>query len=74
MKNLSLKKRFNHFRELNPFLGDVVILSMSVEKMDYPRAKILRFFNILVSKEEFDSSEKGEIVDSLFEYSKKHSD
>lgn len=65
-----LRKRFNYFRELNPNLGDVIIFSMSCEGMAYPRAKILRFFNILVSKEEFDSSEKIEIVDSLFEYSK----
>ena len=65
-----LRKRFNKFREEFPLLGDVVILSMSVEEQGYPRNKILRFFNILVSKDEFALEEKSEIVDGLFEYSK----
>ena len=62
-------KRFNRFREENPNLGDVVIMSMTVGGMEYPKELIQRAFNKLVSKEEYEQDEKREIVDCLINYS-----
>ena len=69
MKNL--KDRFKKFREQFPYLGDVVIMSLSVENQNYPRETIQRAFNKLVSKEEYEQDEKREIVESLVNYSQK---
>ena len=64
-----LKKRFLAFREEFPALGDVIIMSLAVENMRYSKSTILRAFNELVSKDEYEQDEKGEIVNYLFEYS-----
>ena len=66
-----LIKRFNRFQEEHPALGSVVVLSMSVENQNYSKELIQRAFNKLVSKEEYDASEKREIIASLTIYSQK---
>lgn len=66
-----LKKRFRDFREEHPSLGDVIIMSMSVDSQGYKKTLIQRAFNELVSKEEYEQDEKREIVQSLVDYSKK---
>ena len=67
-----LKKRFQLFREEHPSLGDVIIMSIVVENMNYPKTTIQRAFNELVSKEEYEQNEKSEIVQALFDYSNTH--
>ena len=67
----NLKKRFLSFREEFPALGDVIIISMAVEGMEYPKRLIQRAFNELVSKDEFAEDEKREIIDGLINYSNK---
>lgn len=64
-----LKKRFEKFREEFPALGDVIIMSMATGGMSYPKETIRIAFNKLVSKEEYEMSEKSEIIDSLFLHS-----
>lgn len=66
-----LLKRFCRYREEFPSLGDVVIMSLSVENQNYPKSFIQRAFNKLVSTEEYEQDEKREIVESLVNYSKK---
>ena len=66
-----LNKRFERFREENPNLGDVIIMSMAVEAKLYSKEMIQRAFNKLVSKEEYEQDEKREIVESLYNYSQK---
>lgn len=63
-----LKKRFREFREEHPALGDVIIISMAVDGMKYPKTVIQRAFNELVSKEEYEQDEKREIVICLIAY------
>lgn len=67
-----LNKRFERFREENPHLGDVIIMSMTVEGELYSKEIIQRAFNKLVSKEEYEQDEKKEIIDSLVNYSQKN--
>lgn len=63
-----LKKRFRYFREEHPALGDVIIMSMAVDGMKYPKTTIQRAFNDMVSKEEYEVDEKREIVLCLITY------
>ncbi len=66
-----LTKRFKGFREEFPALGDVIVMSMAVDSQEYSKDLIQRAFNKLVSKDEYDVSEKREIVECLVNYSKK---
>lgn len=66
-----LTKRFQSFREEHPALGDVIIMSMAVDSQEYPKEMIQRAFNRLVSKDEYDVSDKREIVEHLVKYSQK---
>jgi hypothetical protein len=66
-----LKKIFQQYKDKFPNLGDVIIMSISVKQMGYPKEVISRSFNVLVSKEEYESGDKMEIIDSLFKYSKR---
>jgi DNA-directed RNA polymerase subunit L len=66
-----LIKRFQNFREEHPALGDVIIMSMTVEGKQYPKEVIQRAFNKLVSEEEYEQDEKREIIESLLNYSQK---
>lgn len=60
-----LEKNFSRYREEHPALGDVIIMSMTVEGMEYPKELIQRAFNKLVSKEEYEQDEKREIIEGL---------
>lgn len=64
-----IKKRFEKFREEHPSLGDVIILSMTIDSQGYKKDLIQRAFNLLVSKEEYDLSEKRDIINSLIVFS-----
>ena len=64
-----LKKRFIEKHEKFPQLGDVIIMSMAVDKMKYPKEVIRNAFNKLVSKEEYELDEKSEIINYLNKYS-----
>ncbi len=68
-----LVKRFQQFREEHPALGDVIIMSMAVDGMKYPKLTIQRAFNMFVSKEEYEQDEKREIIESLVAYSQNSS-
>ncbi len=64
-----LKRVFLMKKDKFPLLGDVIIMSMSVEGMNYPKEVIRRAFNNCVSKDEYEQSEKNEIINALFSYS-----
>lgn len=69
-----IRKRFLKFREEHPSLGDVIILSMSIGGMSYTPSAIRKAFDELVSKEEYDKEEKGEIINSLINYTNGRND
>ncbi len=64
-----LIKRFKSFREEHPALGDIIIMSMTIEGMEFSKEVIQRAFNRLVSKDEYDKKDKKEIIESLIDYS-----
>lgn len=60
-----LKLRFKKFRELNPDNGDYIIMCMTVTGQKYNKRLIQRAFKELVSDEEYDASEKVELIEYL---------
>lgn len=64
-----LEGRFTKFKEDNEYLGDIIIMSLAVEKMRYSKEIIRKSFNNLVSDEEYEGSDKNEIINYLYQYS-----
>lgn len=60
-----LEKAFNHYREKYPGLGDVIIMYYVVAGNNLSRTQIVKCFNKMVSKEEYEESEKKELIDFL---------
>lgn len=60
-----LKKKFLLSKEVNPNLGDYIHLCRAVKNTGTDRATIMRLFNAVVSKDDYDKSEKGELIEYL---------
>lgn len=64
-----LENRFNACKNDFPDFGDVIIMWYAVCGMKYPHDIILKVFNKCVNKDEYDQSEKSELIAYLDRYS-----
>lgn len=67
-----LKRRFLQLRDECTGVSDLIILWYSVNQMGYSDAVVRKAFNTLVSKEEYDSCDKNELIDYLLNYNRKN--
>ena len=65
MKTKSLKQYFLERNELHPELGAYINLCYTIHYSGASRRDILKAFNELIPKEEYDKEEKKELVDYL---------
>ena len=66
----SVKRVFNKIKSRNPYWSDYICFAETVRGRKFSRKTILRNFNSLIDKEEYEKSEKKEIIDFLMELSK----
>ena len=66
--NNDLKKLFLLNKDKFPDLGDIIILSISVDSKKYSKDIIQKVFNSVISKDEYDNIDKSEILSSLYTY------
>ena len=60
-----IKNRFNSIKFDNPQLGDYIILCMAIKDMKYDKALLRKAFLKLVSRDEYDFSERNEYIKYL---------
>ncbi|MDD5552070.1 MAG: hypothetical protein PHI88_02870 [Candidatus Pacebacteria bacterium] len=66
----SLERRFNNIADKNPFWSSYICFSKAIDGQKFSKQIISRYFNKLVSKEDYNRSDKREILRQLFELSK----
>jgi hypothetical protein len=64
----SIEARFNKFIEEDPGYSDYLAFSMAVGGQKFSRKLVMEWFNKLVSKEDYDSRDKKEIIEGLMEH------
>lgn len=69
-----LVERFLAVRETTDVHGNIIILSFASSGMKFPKSVIQRVFNKYVEKDEYDASEKKEIIDFLYTHNMKEHD
>lgn len=69
--NDSFQNRFELLKEMHPELGDVLHMYDTVLGQHYSKGVITKYFNKLVSKEEYDKSDKQDILEYLFKATEK---
>ncbi|MFZ3011417.1 MAG: hypothetical protein WA060_00225 [Minisyncoccia bacterium] len=62
----SIKRLFDKVSKENPNLGSVIIFNRIVSGKNFSRDRIARWFNLLVDKEEYDRSEKKQILEYIY--------
>jgi hypothetical protein len=62
----SIKRLFDKVAKENPTWGSVIVFNHIVEGKNFSRDRIARWFNVLVEKEEYDRSEKKEILEYVY--------
>ena len=62
----SIKRLFDKVSKENPNLGSVIIFNRIVSGKNFSHDRIARWFNVLVDKEEYDRSEKKEILEYVY--------
>lgn len=62
----SIKRLFDKISKENPNLGSVIIFNRIVSGKNFSRDRIARWFNLLVDKEEYDRSEKKQILEYIY--------
>lgn len=60
-----LKKKFLLSKQINPSLGDYIHLSKTIKNTGTDRATIMRLFNAVISKDEFEKNEKAKLIEFL---------
>ncbi len=65
----SIERVFNKVRKENPYLSDYICFAEAVEGRNFSRQTIARYFNKLVDKDDYDSKDKKELLQQLFELS-----
>jgi len=61
-----IKNLFDSIKFKNPELGDYIILCMAIQGKKYSQAMIRKAFLQLVSKDEYDASEKDDYIKYLY--------
>jgi len=63
-----IETTFNQLKE-NSNLGDYILFANSIKGRNYPDGSITKMFNKLVSKEEYELSDKSLLMKHLFKLS-----
>ena len=58
----TINRLFQNYKEENPLLGSVIIFNHIVTGRNFSQDRLVRWFNILVDKEEYEKNEKKEII------------
>ena len=61
----TIERRFVSERKRNEGLGDYPTLFQAVKEQDFKNATISRWFSVLVGKNEYDSSDRNQLVKQL---------
>lgn len=67
----SLERRFNNMQKRNPNLGDYVVFAQAVKSAKFSQTTIAQWFNKLVPKDDYSSSEKKNLIRHLVSLSNK---
>ncbi|MFA5932439.1 MAG: hypothetical protein WC793_03650 [Candidatus Paceibacterota bacterium] len=62
----SIKRLFDKVSKENPNLGSVIIFNRIVSGKNFSHDRIARWFNVLVDKEEYDRSDKKDILNYIY--------
>jgi hypothetical protein len=62
----SIERLFKKVAEENPNWGSVIVFNHIVDGKDFSHDRIARWFNILVDKNEYEKSEKKEILEYVY--------
>ena len=67
----TINQKFKEIKKEHEEWGDVIIFSEAVYNRNYKLPDIRKYFNKLVNKDEYEKSEKKEIVDFLYKHTKR---
>ena len=62
----SIRRSFEKVVKENPSWGSIIVFNHIVDGKNFSHDRIARMFNILVDKEEYDKSEKKEILEYVY--------
>ncbi|MFA4975348.1 MAG: hypothetical protein WC839_01875 [Candidatus Paceibacterota bacterium] len=62
----SIQRLFEKVAREHPNWGSVIVFNHIVDGKNFSRDRIARWFNVLVDKEEYDRSEKKEILEYVY--------
>ena len=67
----SIERRFNKIQKKNPYYSSIVCFNLAVEKQGFSKPTIARWFNKLVDKDDYSSSDKKDIFEFLYAIGKR---
>lgn len=67
----SIERRFKNLKERNPSLGDCINFMKAVRGQNFGKDMIGRWFNKLVDKNEYDTSDKKALISQFVDASRK---
>lgn len=66
----SIEKRFNEIREKNPCASSYICFCETIREKGFGQQTISRWFSKLVNSDDYDKSEKKELIHFLWKLSK----
>jgi hypothetical protein len=57
----TIEAQFDELKRKNPYLGDVILFNRAIRGKNFPQSTLYKFFNKLVSKDEYAADEKDEV-------------
>jgi len=67
----SLERRFNNIAQLNPYWSSYICFTEAVKEQNFSRKIIMKHFNKLVEKDDYDKADKKYLIKQLFDLSSK---
>lgn len=61
----TLKLRFDNIKEKNPFWGDYICFAETVRGQNFKESTIARWFSLLVPKDDYEQSDKKQLLKCL---------
>ena len=65
----SIERRFNNIQQKNPYWSSYVCFFSAIERQNFTKQTIARWFNKLVEKDDYSSSDKKAILTQLYAHS-----
>lgn len=63
----SINRRFIQIKEDNPLLSDFICYSRSVKRQEFSKKAIMKWFNLLVDKNDYAPTDKKRLIEHLVE-------